>query len=129
MTYGEFKTLMTTINRAGSVLATGIDTIVHKAICDVALEAKPLHLVTENVAYEPLLLLVDPAFLRMPSKPIQDEDLIDIDDDLVTAVAYKTWEIIEINRDNKLYFKKMCMDDINSYLWRIYESAINRPTE
>ena len=90
MTYGTFKSLTTGLLIGDNVLpadAAVLKELVSYALTTVAMGADSLHLMTLSTTANVLRLAQGDYLIRMPEAPVLDEDLMDIDEELVFAVA------------------------------------------
>ena len=124
MVYSDFKDLLLA-NLYGDKSKLPDDNVVQalilQALVEVANRCNPLSLRTD-VSDGVILKKIDKEYIRMPNKPIDYMDRIDIDETLVYAV-------------NSLVASKLCGDDkkayhlrngrrgIQDYLWAMYESS------
>lgn len=124
MTYGEAKQRINFHLAADrSIDANNMPLIVYDAIIKVAMLCDPLSLVTEGTTY-PLLRYIDNInYVRIPNKPVNDIDILDIDLMLCEAVVYAACMAASANRKDD--FKAMMMISINEYQWSIFNGETN----
>ena len=90
MTYAEFKSLTSGLLIGDNVLPQDADVLkglVQYALTTVATQAESLHLMTLSTTENVLRLSQGDYLIRMPVAPDLDTDAIDIDEELVFAVA------------------------------------------
>ena len=90
MDYGELKSLTTGLLIGDNVLPTDEDVmrgLVKYALTTVATQADSLHLMTLSTTADVLRLAQGDYLIRRPESPIDDVDLLDIDEELAFAVS------------------------------------------
>lgn len=90
MTYGMFKSMTTGLLIGDNVLPADADvlqSLVSYALTTVATKADSLHLMTLSTTANVLRLAQGDYLIRMPELPTVDADIMDIDEELVFAVA------------------------------------------
>lgn len=90
MTYGLFKAITTGLLTGDMVLPQNPDVmtgLMQYALTTVATQADSLHLMTLSTTVDVLRLAQGDYLIRMPVPPVEDTDLLDIDDELAFAVA------------------------------------------
>ena len=90
MTYKLFKAITTGLLTGDNVLPQSPDVmtgLMQYALTTVATQADSLHLMTLSTTVDVLRLAQGDYLIRMPVPPVNDTDLLDIDDELAFAVA------------------------------------------
>ena len=90
MTYSELKSLTSGLLIADTSLPIDVEVLkglVQYALTTVATKADSLHLMTLNKDENILRLAQGDYLIRIPDVPNSDEDPVDIDDELIFAVA------------------------------------------
>lgn len=90
MTYGVFKNITSGLLIGDRQLPTDADVLlglVQYALTTVATSADSLHLMTLNSSGNILRLGQGDYLVRTPNVPVEDTDILDIDEELVFAVA------------------------------------------
>lgn len=90
MTYSLFKSITTGLLTGDNTLptdATVLQGLVQYALTTVATQADSLHLMTLSTTADVLRLAQGDYLIRMPIPPVEDTDIIDIDEELTFAVA------------------------------------------
>jgi len=95
--------------------------LVHSALVEVASNTKPLVLITSDVLFTPLKFLDERYFIRVPNFINCEKDEIDIDLDLIMAVAYISCSAIVVRLDEKSFFISKSREIINNFNWNKYE--------
>jgi hypothetical protein len=90
MTYAMFKNITTGLLIGDNVLpadAGVLQGLVSYALTTVAMQADSLHLMTLSTTTDILRLAQGDYLIRVPATPVEPTDLMDIDEELVFAVA------------------------------------------
>ncbi len=90
MTYLTLKNLTTGMLTGDNVLPSDNDVmsaLVYNALVATAMKADSLHLMTLSTTTDVLRLAKGDYLIRMPKPPVNDTDVLDIDEELAFAVA------------------------------------------
>lgn len=129
MTYGAFKTFLKSIMRGDKNLPQKDNTVddevlkplVIQSLKDVARETTPLVLLTTNMSEEFVKQLKNGLYIRKPKTPTDDNTELEMDEDLVYAVAYFTAYKLGSESKKKGY-KNDGIDAIDKFEWNLDES-------
>jgi len=129
MNYSELKIIIEGV-RKGITNDDKLTPLVNQAMKMVARKAKPLVLVSNDIADE-ILTHIDQSeslgqvfgeeyFIRVPSEIKNDDDILDIDSDLNMAVAYQT---IILFTGKTADYQTLLDGVITDYQWMKYKTV------
>ena len=96
----------------------------YRALKNVCSDCIPLSLVSSGMSGGEVLRYIDDVnYIRIPTIPLLDTDIVDIDELLEDAVVYATCALL--SRDRKGDYKQLLIEAINRYQWAIYEGESN----
>ncbi len=126
MKYSEFKEVLAGVTTGDKTLPSDnvLYVFIDRAIRATALETKPLVLVSDDIRDDILFMIEDEYFIRTPKKITTVDDVLDIDEDLILAVAYFTASLF-VHRDNKKKYKDNFDFEVSSYNWARYYTTLN----
>lgn len=130
MNFGELKELIQ-ILRAGDKVVPKSDfvliSLVQEAMKEVAKKTNPLVLVTPlHQEIKVIKNIEQGLYIKEPRKIVDDETLIEIDEELIQAVAHSVISSF-VSSDNLLKHKTHVAKIINDYNWERYESFKDNP--
>lgn len=124
MKFQEFKKILNVL-RAGDKQIPNDDEVLifvtHNALIEVAQKTEPLVLVTLDNELKIIKVLEDGLYIKEPKEIVDDDSIIEIDDDLIKAVAHTVISSFSTN-DNLLKHKTYVNKYINDYNWERFES-------
>lgn len=123
MKFQEFKKLLEVLKVGGKLPKDDdiLTFVTHNALVEVAQKTEPLVLITIDKESKIIKVLEDGLYLKEPRKIIDDNSLIEIDDDLIRAVAHVVISNFSDN-ENLLRHKTHVSKYINDYNWARFES-------
>ena len=133
MTLTDFKVLCLTKSMNRTKLPDNVDFIpkVYTALKRVAKETIPLRLIVNDGTGQQILRKTDEFMLiRFPFPPRVEDDIIDIDDALLDAVALFTMAGIELSRSTQymgLFYKEIEMNDERLIETFLVDASNNSP--
>lgn len=126
MKFSDFKILLESVTAGDRKLPD--DSIlfitIHQAIKRTAVETKPLQLMTNDIRDEIFFLVEEGYAIRLPNAIVSVDSEIDIDDDLIYAVAYATASLVG-NGKNFAMYENGFSTQINNYRWARYNTKLN----
>lgn len=131
MTYETFKQLVKTRKKGDIKLPDESDypLLIKESIERVCSEnVIPYKLVCFDNSKEVLKPLDGESFIRVPSYPANEDDVIDIDDGLILAVMYDLLSVLSSDIQRLQFFTEEKYKTINNYNWnsfRAYEESQN----
>lgn len=125
MTFKEVKQLIRfQLSNDKSISEEDMPLLVFMALKEVAHLCVPLTLLRSGLSSQKLLRYVDDVnYIRVPNAPINDIDIIDIDELLIPALIFCVCKNASLM--NKSMFETMMLQSINNYQWAIYEGETN----
>jgi hypothetical protein len=126
MKFSEFREYLVGVTTGDKIVPTDkvLYFFIHKAIKATALQTKPLKLVSNDIRDKVLFIIEDGYFIRVPNEIKDEQSEIDIDDDLILAVAYYTASMF-VHRDNKKKYKEDYHLQVSEYNWNRYYTSLN----
>ncbi|WP_151946621.1 hypothetical protein [Aliarcobacter butzleri] len=124
MNFQEFKKILEILRAGNNQIPKDNETLIfitHNALIEVAQKTEPLVLVTIDKEQKIIKVLEDGLYLKEPRKIIDDNSLIEIDEDLIRAVAHVVISNFS-NTDNLLKHKTQASKYINDYVWERFDS-------
>lgn len=126
MTFGEFKSYLLSFMPGRTDLPddSTIRALVHRALKRIAKETVPLRLVVDDPSQITVIRKIDEdTFIRTPLFPFRDDDDIDIDSELIDAVAAHVASELEPQR--KAHFLGMYEREIMLNNERLIETHLD----
>jgi len=100
------------------------NTLIYRAMKDVCIKCEPLSLCSSGIGGGEVLRFIDDVnYVRKPNEPVDDSDILDIDDMLENAVVYAACMIL--SRDHKADYEVLFNKAVNDFQWAIYEGESN----
>jgi len=125
MNFKELKDLIKILgsgNKATPKSDTVLISLVHEALKEIAKKSNPLVLVTPlHQEIRVIKKIEDGLYLKEPQRVVDDESLIEIDDELLQAVAHSVISAYS-SSDELLRHKTFVAKIINDYNWERYNS-------
>jgi len=125
MTYSMLKNITTGLLTGDNVLPSDSDVLsglLQYALTTVAMQADSLHLMTLSTTADVLRLAQGDYLIRTPATPILDTDLVDIDEELMFAVArYLASYISKEKGGIHVQAADRIIKDYNAKTWEILE--------
>lgn len=126
MTFGEFKPFLEDITVGDRKIPndTTLSILIHQSMKELAIDTKPLTLLSNDIRDEVLFVTEDGFFIRVPNIVKDDSDVLDMDDDLITALAYLVASHFG-HSDNYNKYMNFYHRQTNTYNWGRYETSQN----
>ncbi|MBD3830649.1 MAG: hypothetical protein IE890_09190, partial [Arcobacter sp.] len=124
MNFQEFKKILDVLRAGNNQIPKDNEVLIfitHNALIEVAQKTEPLVLMTIDKEQKIIKVLEDGLYLKEPRKIIDDNSLIEIDEDLIRAVAHVVISNFS-NTDNLLKHKTHASKYINDYIWERFDS-------
>lgn len=126
MTYAEFRDGLKSLMGGNKALPSieSLIPIVQQSLIEVARKTEPLLLITSNKEEKILQVIDEKLFVRQPTKILDENSIIDIDDTLIYAVMYVCCSKFSIDSSITKY-KYEANKIISDYNWERYYSFEN----
>jgi hypothetical protein len=127
MTFEQFNKLLS-LQMAGDSKACNdkdlVKLLIDSAFKKVCVECNPIVLVESDLTKDVFKWIDDNTFIRKWSLPVNDADIVDIDDDLAEAVLfYVCAEIVknEPDMNRTKFYDSKAKQIITNYWWKLYQ--------
>lgn len=123
MKLSEFKQLLEAKNNTKTKLPTSnkeIGILIKESIESIAMDVIPIDLVTEDLSLPTFRWLDAKKHIRQAVIPLNDNDKIDIDEELVYAVVYDFLANHLSDLTLISFYSKKKEEVINKYMWNSY---------
>jgi hypothetical protein len=126
MTFGEFKPFLEDITVGDRKIPNDTTLVIFlsQSMKRLAVDTKPLTLLSNDISEEVLFITEDGYFIRVPNIVKDDSDVLDMDDDLILALAYLVASHFG-HSDNYLKYMNLYYGQTNNYNWGRYETSRN----
>ena len=126
MTFGEFKPFLEDIAIGDRKIPNDItlSIFISQSMKRLAVDTKPLTLLSNDIRDEVLFVTKDGYFIRVPNVVKDESDVLDMDDDLILALAYLVASHFG-HSDNYNKYMNLYYGQTNIYNWGRYETSQN----